>query len=176
MLIEKVVTGFLDENCYIIIKNNTCLVVDPGDDYLKIKEKIGQNKIMGILITHSHQDHIGALRDVLNRRNIPIYKKSSTTEQEYELGDFKFKVIDTPGHSNDSITFYFEDEKIMFTGDFLFSNNIGRCDLPTGNIMEMKESLSKIKNYSSDITIYPGHGLTSNLENEFNNNEYLKEV
>ena len=58
MKIETVVTGALEENCYILIKNNTCLVVDPGDDYQLIKEKINDNKILGVLITHSHFDHI----------------------------------------------------------------------------------------------------------------------
>ena len=52
MEIRRIVTGYLDENCYLLIENNTCLVVDPGDDYLKIKEEIGNNKVLGILITH----------------------------------------------------------------------------------------------------------------------------
>ena len=57
MEIETVVTGALDENCYILKKNNTCLVIDPGSDYPKIKERIGNNKILGVLITHAHFDH-----------------------------------------------------------------------------------------------------------------------
>ena len=48
MEIETVVTGALDENCYILKKNNTCLVIDPGSDYPKIKERIGNNKILGV--------------------------------------------------------------------------------------------------------------------------------
>ena len=67
MEIRRIVTGYLDENCYLLIENNTCLVVDPGDDYLKIKEEIGNNKVLGILITHSHVDHIGALRNFLTK-------------------------------------------------------------------------------------------------------------
>ena len=50
MEIKKIVTGTLDENCYVLIKNKTCLIVDPGDDYLKIKEAIADNKILGVLI------------------------------------------------------------------------------------------------------------------------------
>ena len=60
MKIDCVVTGYLDENCYILSNDKTCLVVDPGDDYLKIKEAIGDKKVLGVLITHSHADHIGA--------------------------------------------------------------------------------------------------------------------
>ena len=77
MEIETVVTGALDENCYILKKNNTCLVIDPGSDYLKIKERIGNNKILGVLITHAHFDHVGALRNFLTKRSIKIFKKSN---------------------------------------------------------------------------------------------------
>ena len=77
MKIEKVITGTLEENCYVLIKNNTCLVVDPGDDYHKIKEVIGDNKVLGVLITHSHFDHVGALRHFLTKRSVKIFKKSN---------------------------------------------------------------------------------------------------
>ena len=53
MDIKCVVTGYLDENCYILSKNGKCLVIDPGDDYIKIKEAIGDNQVLGVLITHS---------------------------------------------------------------------------------------------------------------------------
>ena len=114
MDINTVVTGYLEENCYVLIKNNECLIVDPGDDYEKIKEVIKDNKILGVLITHGHSDHIGALRHFLTKKSIKIFKKSSTKDLEnYEIGDFKFKVLYTPGHTSDSITFYFEDYEIL---------------------------------------------------------------
>ena len=72
MEVKCVVTGYLDENCYILIKNGNCIVVDPGDDYNNIKESIGDNKVLSVLITHSHVDHIGALRNFLTKRNIKI--------------------------------------------------------------------------------------------------------
>ena len=118
MEIKCVVTGFLDENCYLLIKDGKCLVVDPGDDFHKIKDEIGDNKVLGVLITHSHADHIGALRNFLTKRSIKIFKKSNLEEKEYSIGDFKFKCIYTPGHSKDSVTFYFEEEKIMFLQPF----------------------------------------------------------
>lgn len=91
MDIKTVVTGYLDENCYLLIKNGTCLVIDPGDDYNDIKKEIGDNKVLGVLITHSHFDHIGALRNFLVKRSIKIFKKSNLEEKEYTIGDFKFK-------------------------------------------------------------------------------------
>ena len=62
----------------------------------------------------------------------------------------------------------------MFVGDFIFKNNIGRCDLPGGNFEEMISSINKIQKYPKEITIYPGHGNKTTLEYELTNNEYLK--
>ena len=102
---EKIVTGLLDENCYVLKKNGCCLVVDPGDDYTKIKEVVGDCKVLAVLLTHSHFDHIGALRNFLTKRSVKIFKKSSVEEKEYTIGDFTFQAIYTPGHSKDSIVF-----------------------------------------------------------------------
>lgn len=174
MEIKRVVTGALDENCYVLIKNGTCLVVDPGDDYHKIREMVGDNKVLGVLITHSHFDHIGALRNFLTKRSIKIFKKSNLLEQEYNIGDFKFKCIYTPGHSKDSVTFYFEEDNAMFVGDFIFKESIGRCDLPGGSKDEMAQSIKKILKFEYDIELYPGHNDTTTLFNEKENNPYLK--
>ncbi len=89
MKVEKIVTGTLDENCYVLIKNNTCLVVDPGDDYDKIKEVIGEDKVLAVLITHSHFDHVGALRNFLKKKSIKIFKKSNTQDEGITtIGDY----------------------------------------------------------------------------------------
>lgn len=176
MEIKCVVTGFLDENCYVLIKDNKCLIVDPGDDYHKIKEEVGDNKVLGVLITHSHADHIGALRNFLTKRSIKIFKRSNLQEQEYTIGDFKFECIYTPGHSKDSVTFYFKEDKVMFVGDFIFKESIGRCDLPGGAEDEMKDSIKKILTYDDDIKLYPGHYEATTLGEEKVNNPYLRQV
>jgi len=175
MEIKTIVTGYLDENCYLIIKDGNCLVVDPGDNFPKIKAEIGDSKILGVLITHSHFDHIGALRNFLTKKSIKIFKRSNLEDgKEYSIGPFKFKAILTPGHSKDSVTFYFEEDKFMLIGDFIFKESIGRTDLPGGSDTEMQESINKIKQYSDDITIYPGHNEFSTLGFEKKNNPYLK--
>lgn len=169
-----IVTGTLDENCYVLKKNNTCLVVDPGDDYDKIKEVIGENKVLAVLITHSHFDHVGALRNFLKKKSIKIFKKSNTQDGgQTMIGDFVFQTLYTPGHSSDSVSFYFEEEKVMFVGDFIFKDSIGRCDLPTGSVPEMNKSIAKIKAYPKDITLYTGHGEVTSLEQEMKSNPYL---
>jgi len=175
MEVKTVVTGYLDENCYILIKNGNCLIVDPGDEYNKIKDAVGDNKVLGVLITHSHFDHIGALRNFLTKRSIKIFKRSNLEEnKEYKIGDFTFKVLLTPGHSKDSVTFYFEEDNTMFVGDFIFKESMGRTDFPGGSESEMKESINKILNYPDDTKLYPGHYDETTLEYEKKNNPFLK--
>lgn len=173
MKIEKIVTGVLEENCYILKNNNVCLIIDPGDDYPKIKEVIGDSKILGVLITHAHFDHIGALRNFLTKKGVKIFKKSNLEEKDYEIGPFQFQCIYTPGHSSDSITFYFKKENSMFVGDFIFKGSIGRCDLPTGEEGKMKESIAMIKNYPEQTFIYSGHGEDTTLEEEIKSNPFF---
>ncbi len=173
MIVEKVIVGSYLENCYILIKNNKCLVIDPGDNYQLIKEKIGKKEVLAILITHGHFDHVGALSDVEKDYNVPIYQYNNVQEKNYKIDNFVFDVLYTKGHTDDSITFYFKNEKIMFTGDFIFQNSVGRTDLPTGNFNEMLKSIEKIKKYDDDIIIYPGHGEDTKLGLEKVNNYWF---
>ena len=174
MEIIKVVTGALDENCYVLVKGDNCLVIDPGDDFHKIKEVINGRKVLGVLITHSHFDHIGALRNFLTKRSIKIFKRSNLEEKEYTIGDFKFNCIHTPGHSRDSVSFYFPEDEVMFVGDFIFKESIGRVDLPGGNNNEMNMSIAKILEYDDEIILYPGHNEDTTLGYEKEKNPYLK--
>lgn len=173
MEIYKIVTGILEENCYLLVKGNECLLVDPGSDAQSIIEKISGLFLKGILVTHHHFDHIGALDDLISLYKVEVYDSNTCSNGKYRVGEFNFDVILTPGHTNDSITFYFEDDNVMFTGDFLFKGTIGRTDLATGNESSMKESLVAIKQYDDNIVIYPGHGEITTLKEEKNNNQYL---
>lgn len=163
MKIEKLILGELEENCYILTKGNNCLIIDPGDEFEKIKEKIGTKKVVGCLITHFHDDHIGALEKVKK------YYKVKVNETKYE--DFDFETIDTKGHTNDSKSYYFKENKVMFVGDFLFKSSFGRTDLGGSN-EDMKKSLETISQYDDDITIYPGHGPKTTLGAEKTNFAY----
>lgn len=124
MKIDRIVVGSLFTNCYILSIGNNCIVIDPGDDYFKIKSAIGDKKVNGVIITHRHFDHIGALKYFNN-----IYDKNNLKEGINNIDNFKFEVIYTPGHTDDSICIYFKDNNIMFVGDFIFKNGIGRTDL-----------------------------------------------
>jgi len=174
MRVKSVKVGFLNTNCYILIKGNDCLIIDPGDESDKIINEVGNLNVVGIIITHYHFDHIGALDEIKNKYNVLVYDINNLEEKEYNINNFKFEVIHTKGHHDTCITIYFKNEKVMFTGDFLFKESIGRTDLKTGNDLEMKKSIDKIKKYSKDITIYPGHGDISTLEHEYKYNYYFK--
>lgn len=160
MEIKKVIVGPLETNCYILKNNNECLVIDPGADFPKIKNEIGENKVVGCLVTHFHQDHIEALEELLSYYNVEINNINNN--------NFNFIMLETPGHTFDSRTFYFPKEKIMFCGDFLFKNGIGRTDLG-GNQKDMINSLHEIEKYDDEITIYPGHGPSTTLGQEKRN-------
>ena len=172
MKIECVKTGPLEENCYVLTIKNECLIIDPGDDFIKIKNLIGDKKVLAVLITHYHFDHVGALDDVINFYKVPVIDYKSNKNQI--IGPFKFEIINTPGHKEDAITYYFKEDGVMFVGDFIFKESIGRCDLAGGDISDMKKSIDKIKRYSDKIVLYPGHGDKTNLGYEKKNNYYME--
>ena len=168
MIIDTLVLGPLETNCYILKKGNNCIIIDPADEFNKIKECVGDLKVVGLIITHSHFDHIGALKDVEEYYNI---EKLTTEEKEYNIENFKFEIISSKGHTDDSIIIYFKEEKIMFVGDFIFKDSIGRTDIG-GNIEDMKRSIEMMKRYSN-ITLYPGHGDKTTIDYEKENNYYF---
>lgn len=174
MKVEKIVVGLLEENCYIVSKKNECLIIDPGDEFNKIDTFITEKgyKVLSVLVTHYHFDHIGALKSIQDKYNIPIIDYNSKHQQN--IGGFNFEVINTPGHSEDAVSFYFKEEKIMFVGDFIFKNNIGRVDLEGGSSEEMLKSIRYIKKYPQGIKLFPGHGEETTLKEEMDNNYYLK--
>lgn len=173
MQVRIIKVGSLQTNCYILIQNGKCIVIDPGDQFYSIQNQIGENQLVAILVTHRHPDHIGALDKMVLEYNAPVYEKNNLEERRYDIEDFRFEVIFTPGHTSDSIAFYFYEYNFMFSGDFIFNGSIGRTDLPTGNNEEMKNSISKIKEYSDRIKIYTGHGETTNLGNEKDTNPFF---
>lgn len=170
MQIKTIKVGYLQTNCYILVIDSNAIIIDPGDEYEKIIENTKNLNVKAILITHNHFDHIGALSKF---KNIDIYDYKNLKEQTYIIDKFKFEVIKTKGHSNDSLTYYFKQSNDMFVGDFIFKNSIGRTDLETGNMDEMLKSIKKIKKYPKETKLYPGHGETTTLETELKNNPFL---
>ena len=173
MKIEIVKVGRLECNCYLLDIRNKALVIDPGDDADKIINAVGNREVVGIIITHYHFDHIGAIDEIVNKYNVMVYDRNNMSEGENIINDFSFEVIYTPGHKEDAITIYFRKDKVMFCGYFIFKDNIGRCDLPGGNLDMMYKSINKIKEYDREVVIYPGHGDKTSLGYEIDNNVYF---
>ena len=167
-------TGMLEENCYIVHKNSKAVIIDPGSEAEKIINEIEKNKleVVKILITHYHFDHIGALNDIDEKYNVGVidYKNSGNIK----LYDLEFKIIKNYGNTLDSVSFYFEEEKIMFSGDFIFKGSVGKCDIENAEIM--LKSLKAFMNLPDDIKIYPGHGEATTTGDEFENNIYLRGI
>ena len=158
MNIEIVKVGYLETNCYILSLNNKVLVIDPGDEIDKIKKVINEREVVGCIITHYHFDHVGAIKYFKNVYDINNLKEGINT-----IDPFTFEVIYTPGHKEDTITIYFKEKHLMFVGDFIFKDGIGRTDLDGGSTQDMLNSLKKISKYNDDIVVYPGHGDSTKL-------------
>lgn len=167
MKVDTIVVGELDTNCYLLDIDNEVVIIDPGDDFTKIKERIGNRKVVGVLLTHFHFDHIGALEEVLSYYNLEINKVNSNK--------FKYEIIETPGHTSESKTYYFKNDNIMFIGDFIFKDGIGRTDLG-GNNRDMINSLKLISKYPDNTILYTGHGEKTTLKEEKNNFKYYYDI
>ena len=174
MNINMIETGMLVENCYVLTKDGQALVIDPGDDFLEIQSAYQGKKVLGILITHHHFDHVGALEQVKKDTNAKVFAYENLEEKQYQMGPFTFEVVFTKGHSKDSVTYYFKEYDCMFVGDFLFQNSIGRMDLEGGSESDMRKSLELIKKFPQDTILYPGHGPMTTLKQERKYNPFLQ--
>lgn len=176
MKIKRFIGGMLESNGYVIYQKDggDCYVIDPGYDpnvFLQyIKEHALQLK--GILLTHHHYDHVGAVERIRAELDCPVYLHTKdcdmyrrTVEVYLEDGDIVdlegegLAVIHTPGHTEGSVCFFSEKSKVCFTGDTIFNVDLGRTDLEDGSPEKMRESIiEKINKWGNDIFIYPGHG------------------
>ena len=183
----------LNDNYSYLIKDdqtNTVAIIDPSE-FGPCDKKINQKykKLDFILNTHHHFDHVGGNTELKkkysskilgfekDKKRIPSIDVLLKDDQEFRIGNLNFRTIFIPGHTLGHIAFYLEKEKIVFTGDTLFSLGCGR--IFEGTYQQMFDSLNKIKSLPGDTEIYCGHEYTNNnLEFclKFNpNNNYLKE-
>jgi glyoxylase-like metal-dependent hydrolase (beta-lactamase superfamily II) len=135
-------------------------LIAPKEDVFLLDLMMEQAKTFGVVLTPS-----------------PKPDKYISEKEELRLGKIKGKFLFTPGHSPGEYCLYFEDEKICFTGDVLFRENIGRSDLWGGDHNTLLNSIkTEIFTLPDDVTIFPGHGESSTVGYEKLNNPFLKEI
>lgn len=134
------------------------------------------NKSLGIQPT-CHTDDIPLYRtvdvqaraffgDSVSVPELPRVGKALNGGEEIVFGNHTIKVIHTPGHSQGCVCYLLEDENVIFTGDTLFAGSMGRTDLSGGNDRQMIHSLLLLAGMAPSLRVYPGHGLTTTIENE----------
>ncbi|MGE7601233.1 MBL fold metallo-hydrolase [Peribacillus sp. NPDC097675] len=97
------------------------------------------------------------------------------SEQELTIGDFTFEVLETPGHSPGSISYYAKEERLLFSGDVLFQGSVGRTDLIGGSESVLLKSIdTKLLPLSDDTIVFPGHGPITTILDEKDTNPFLK--
>jgi hydroxyacylglutathione hydrolase len=201
MILRTIVAGPMEANCYVLgcESSKQAIIIDPGGDYQKIiaclEEEGLQPKI--IVNTHGHIDHIGAN----DKFNLPIYihkldaayltdsaknlsalfgppyvsppaSRLLKDRDKIELGEISLEVIHTPGHTPGGICL--KTDNIVFTGDSLFCEGIGRTDFPAASEEQLIKSIKeKIFTLDDSVTIYPGHGPCSTIGREKKENSFL---
>ena len=201
--IEKF-TSFTTSNCYVVKpedNSDICYVIDLPPDVEPALEYINSNNLSvgGYLLTHGHYDHaLGIpkvdgniyinLNDEFLARNpqeqLSQFTNSELSIEEYtgplqDINMFNNDIINVhhnPGHTKGSVSYEFTNLGVIFTGDFVFSQGIGRTDLYSGSISEMKQSINNIfLSFNKNSDVFPGHGDSDTVSNILNYNDYLKE-
>lgn len=195
--------GYL-ANSYLIYNNELCILIDPANNIKTLKQFIGAKKIVGVFLTHGHYDHFVRLFDLIKEYDCKIYMHKNAYKKildnnlscatlfgcydkfeidqnkvifidegiNVELGGIKIKVFYHPGHTNCSLSYKIDN--MLFCGDVLFPMSVGRSDLPTGNVIILNNTLSRIKKLEHSLIVYPGHDEKFLLNDALKYNPYLK--
>ena len=187
-------------------ESGEALVVDPGCYNKRLEAMLKNESIASlryILLTHGHFDHISGVGDLqaafggevvihladapcLNNRDESLASKFHFSQseakagvvldggEELSFGEHKIKVFHTPGHTKGSVCYTVDD--IMFSGDTLFKDTVGRTDFPGGSYEEMMLSMKKLASLDEDYKVYPGHDVSTTLQREKRFNPYMKGI
>ena len=189
----KVQMKFVGEtNCYIIVDETQkkAMVIDPAGAVPKIIEILDTlgAELVYIYLTHCHADHINGVNELKKEKGgkvlihrkgrenseyiglPPIYVKEDSIVDDDDIlhvGDLEFRVIYTPGHTDDGTALYCEKEEMLFSGDTLFKGAWGRVDLPTSDFDAIMNSIiKKLLILPENTIVYPGHGKPTRIGDE----------
>ncbi len=175
MTTDRIIVGELQTNCYIIESKGKGVIVDPGAEPEEILRKSKETKIILILLTHNHFDHIGgviklkaitsAITAIHSLDWIDGFDKELNDGEKIKFEDEQIDVIHTPGHTPGSCCFLVKDN--LFSGDTLFPGGLGNTSLPGGDENEIYRSIrDKLLILPDETKVYPGHGPSTTIGNE----------
>lgn len=201
MNVNMLQVGPIGTNCYILEDEKTreAAVIDPGGDAPEILRALEGAELRYILLTHGHYDHTGAAAELLEafpkaalyihradfqdvdptlfplRTQVPAVNFYGEGDWISFGGDrIKLQVLQTPGHSEGSVTL--RCGGLLFCGDTLFAGSCGRTDFPGGSVPKMLASLRRLGELEGDLRVLPGHMEPSTLEAERQYNPYLRQA
>ncbi len=179
-MLRKLVVGPYQTNCYILgcKETNQGLVIDPGDEVLRIVKEITRSSltIKYILITHGHIDHVGGVPELKRITTGGLGARPDGFLEEgqiIQVGNYSISIIHTPGHSPGGVCLYAPGA--VFSGDTLFAGSVGRTDFPGGSHELLVEGVRrKIFPLGDDLRVYPGHGPESTIGRERQTNPFFR--
>ena len=193
-----------DNGSYIVVDDRRdALLIDPAMGERVVLEAVKEQALhlVEILNTHGHPDHIygnAAVKEATKARlaihrldayrlgperpatNLPI--PPCDADDLFDEGalryvaDLNVTALHTPGHTEGSTCFYFERERVLFSGDVLFQGSTGRWDLPGGDREQMERSLERVMTLPQDTKVYPGHGAATTIADELPTLRSLREA
>lgn len=175
---------------------------DDADRILAAIEQ-AEAQVQAYLLTHGHIDHVSALAEVHEQHPAPIGlhpedarwafepvnqmppyypapRAPAGIERKWKDGEewtdagFRYRIMETPGHTPGGVSLYFPDHGVLFSGDTLFHGSVGRTDLPGGDPRILTASLRKLAHLPDDTRVYPGHGPMTTMGFEKENNPFLR--
>lgn len=205
MKIVGYTVGPLQENAYLALCEETraCALVDPGAETQRLLAAADDldGRIVSILLTHAHLDHVGGVAEARRATNAPVYlhpedegmylavpqqarsfgleietppepDASFCDGQVIEVGASKLEVRHTPGHSPGHVCLV--GEGFALVGDCVFAGSIGRTDLPGGDFRTLMASIrEKLLSLPDDTILHPGHGPSTTVGRERESNPFL---
>lgn len=203
MQAERIAVGSLKTNCYILYDETCAVVIDPGADFPAVSAKLDEigRPLAAILLTHGHFDHIGAVARLKAETGVKVYMHENdapmTTDPQKSLsfvtgeipepfdpdvfvndgdtltfGSMTIRVMHTPGHSPGGVCFVVG--AVVFDGDLIFRQSIGRYDHDYGNYADEMKSIARVLSSFPDETLLcPGHGPNTTVGYEKKFNPYI---